>query len=136
MYKNIIVPIDMGQEERGRKALKMAEQLRDKDGTLHLVTVIEEVPAYVAAELPTDIYENSRKQVKDKLLELAKGSKAETQIEIRHGRPASEILNAADECNADLIIVASHRPELADYLLGSTAARVVRHANCAVLVDR
>lgn len=136
MYKNIIVPFDMGQEERGRKAFDMAAQLCDKDGTLHLVNVIEEVPAYVAAELPSDVYENSRKQVKEKLRELASGSKVKTQIEIRSGRPASEILNAADESEADLIIVASHRPELADYLLGSTAARVVRHAKCAVLVDR
>ncbi len=136
MYKNIIVPIDMGQEERGRKALEIAQRLCDKGGILHLVNVIEEVPAYVAAELPSDIYENSRKQVKDKLHELAESTSAETQIEIRHGRPANEIMSAAEEVGADLIIVASHRPEFADYLLGSTAARVVRHANCAVLVDR
>lgn len=136
MYKNIIVPVDMGQEERGRKALEIAGRLCDKGGTLHLVNVIEEVPAYVAAELPADIYENSRKQVKEKLHDMAKSASAKTEIEIRHGRPATEIMNAAEEAGADLIIVASHRPEFADYLLGSTAARVVRHANCAVLVDR
>ena len=38
--------------------------------------------------------------------------------------------------NIDLIIMASHRPELQDYLLGPNAARVVRHANCSVLVVR
>jgi len=36
----------------------------------------------------------------------------------------------------DLIIVGSHKPGLQDYLLGSTAARVVRHAMCSVLVGR
>ena len=36
----------------------------------------------------------------------------------------------------DLIIVASHRPGLQDYFLGSTAAKVVRHAKCSVLVIR
>ncbi len=32
--------------------------------------------------------------------------------------------------------IGSHRPELKDYLLGPNAARVVRHANCSVLVVR
>ena len=42
----------------------------------------------------------------------------------------------AKEKNADMIIIASHRPGLQDYFLGSTAAKVVRHATCSVLVVR
>jgi nucleotide-binding universal stress UspA family protein len=42
----------------------------------------------------------------------------------------------AEEKGADLIIIASHRPGLKDYFLGSTAAKVVRHAKCSVLVIR
>ncbi len=34
------------------------------------------------------------------------------------------------------IIVASHKPNVGDYLLGTTAARVVRHAACSVFVVR
>ena len=37
---------------------------------------------------------------------------------------------------AAMIVIASHDPGLADYLLGSVAARVVRHAHCSVLVTR
>ncbi len=36
----------------------------------------------------------------------------------------------------DCIVIGSHKPGLSDYLLGSTAARVVRHAPCAVHVYR
>ena len=36
----------------------------------------------------------------------------------------------------DLIVMASHRPELKDYLIGPNAARVVRHADCSVQVVR
>jgi len=36
----------------------------------------------------------------------------------------------------DLIVIASHRPGLKDYFLGSTAGRVVRHSPCAVHVIR
>jgi len=42
----------------------------------------------------------------------------------------------AKEKDVDLIIIASHRPGLQDYFLGSTAAKVVRHATCSVLVVR
>jgi nucleotide-binding universal stress UspA family protein len=38
--------------------------------------------------------------------------------------------------NADLIVLAAHRPELKDYLLGPNASRVVRHAKCSVYVIR
>ncbi len=46
------------------------------------------------------------------------------------------ILKIAGDINADLIVMGSHRPELKDYLLGPNAARVVRHANCSVMVVR
>ncbi len=46
------------------------------------------------------------------------------------------ILDMAEKVEADLIVMASHRPELQDYLLGPNAARVVRHAKCSVLVVR
>jgi hypothetical protein len=47
-----------------------------------------------------------------------------------------EILEAAEEAEADLIVVGSHRPAMKDYLLGTNASRVMRHARCSVLVAR
>ena len=44
------------------------------------------------------------------------------------------ILKIAGEIDADLIVMDSRRPELQDYLLGPNAARVVRHADCSVLI--
>ncbi len=67
---------------------------------------------------------------------IAKDANIPKNVEIRKGPVATSILEAADSHEADLIIIASHRPGLADYFLGSTAARVVRHAQCPVLVDR
>ncbi len=37
---------------------------------------------------------------------------------------------------ADLIVMASHRPEMKDYLLGSNAGHIVLHAPCSVFVVR
>lgn len=52
------------------------------------------------------------------------------------GSPKDQILKLADAINADLIIIASHRPDVSTYLLGSNAGAVVRHAKCPVLVVR
>ena len=52
------------------------------------------------------------------------------------GSPKDQILKLADTIGADLIIVASHKPDISTYLLGSNAAAVVRHAKCPVLVVR
>jgi nucleotide-binding universal stress UspA family protein len=47
-----------------------------------------------------------------------------------------ELLQEAKGWNADLIVVGSHRPVMSDYLLGSNAKTIVRHAQCSVLVVR
>ena len=47
-----------------------------------------------------------------------------------------ELLQEASEWDADLVVVGSHRPVMSDYLLGSNAKTIVRHAQCSVLVVR
>jgi nucleotide-binding universal stress UspA family protein len=58
------------------------------------------------------------------------------ETEVAHGTIYEEIIRAADRIDADLIVMASHRPELRDYLLGPNAARVIRHCSRSVLVVR
>ena len=54
---------------------------------------------------------------------------------IVRGDAASEIVRAARERGADLIVISSHgRTGLGRILFGSTAEAVVRHAHCPVLV--
>src|SRR4051794_3311152 len=50
------------------------------------------------------------------------------------GEPARQVIAAAKECGADLIVIGTHgRGVLGRLLLGSTAEWVVRHASCPVL---
>ena len=57
--------------------------------------------------------------------------------EIRSGSPAAEIVHAAKERDADLVVVASGSGGLTEtILLGSTAQRVQHSAPCPVLVSR
>jgi len=58
------------------------------------------------------------------------------QTHVGHGSIYQEVLRIADEVASDAIVMAAHRPELKDYLLGPNAARVMRHANQSVFVIR
>ncbi len=136
MYNTILVPVDPSQSHSGINAIKIAKKLIDDSGDILLVSVLEYIPTYVEYQLPNDTRDNARKQTLAELKNIAKENGIGSKVQIRSGHAANEILLAAGEHNADLIIIASHRPGLSDYFLGSTAARVVRHAQCPVLVDR
>ena len=55
---------------------------------------------------------------------------------VRLGSVYREVLRYARDVEADLIVMGAHRPEVKDYLLGSNAAQIVRHARCSVWVVR
>jgi nucleotide-binding universal stress UspA family protein len=57
--------------------------------------------------------------------------------EVREGDPRTAIVDAADEWQADLIVVGSHgRTGLKRLVMGSVAQAVVSHAHCSVEVVR
>ncbi|MDH3579427.1 MAG: universal stress protein [Hyphomicrobiales bacterium] len=136
MYKTILVPIDLSDAERGKPMIEIARKLGDKDGKIVLINVVEDIPGYVAVELPKELLVKTREDAHEALKAMAKAGGIKADVEVRSGSPRTAILSLAEEKDADLIIIASHRPGLQDYLLGSTAARVVRHAKCSVLVVR
>jgi universal stress protein F len=136
MYKTIIVPVDCGQVEKGEHSLKKAASLLDDGGKIFLVTVVEQIPTYLAVDIPQGIMESAIEDGKVKLAALRDKTGIAAEIELRIGSPAHEILATANEHHADLIIIASHMPDFSNYLIGATADRVVRHAKCSVLVDR
>jgi len=70
-----------------------------------------------------------------KLVRPAVQKKLRVQFMVRDGKPFVEIIRAATEIKADLIVLASHG-RLAEILLGSTTDRVVQKAPCSVLVVR
>lgn len=52
------------------------------------------------------------------------------------GRVFRGILEIASTIEADLIVLASHRPQMKDFLIGEHAERVVRHARLSFMVVR
>ena len=136
MYKTILVPIDIANLDKGKSMIDVATVHAGKDTQIILLNVVEEIPNWAAAEIPEAILDKSRQISDEEMNAIAKASGIDMDVEVRMGHSYKTILEVAEEKAVDLIIIASHRPGLQDYFLGSTAAKVVRHAKCSVLVTR
>jgi len=134
MYKSILVPIDLSHPEQGRRILTLSRQIGGAEARIVALYVVSDVPAFIATGLPKNLLLDNLVKAEAELEPLADEVGAE--VVVQSGHPSTMILETAQKIGADLIVVASHRPGLEDYFLGSTAARVARHSDCAVLVDR
>lgn len=137
MYKKILVPVEPSHVERHQEVLKMALALReDENSEILALSVIETMPGYFGrVEGLQDVQIKASEKTLQELKDFA-ASHSAIKTKLLYGHPANEINEYAANEGVDCIIVASHKPELADYLIGSTAARVVRHAPCSVHVMR
>lgn len=133
MYTNILVPIALDHERDVEAALTIAAALKAEGGKITALNVIDQLPSYATEYLPVDHLQGQSDGVANDMKTLVAGR---AEVAVVHGHSGRTILEYAQDNGADLIVIASHRPGLQDYFLGSTAARVVRHAQCAVHVVR
>lgn len=139
MYSSILVAVDLDEPSSWKKSVPSALSLSRCFGAR--VTFVYVVPGSVLgihaqwSELGVrDILDSARHRLSRLADECAEG--AEVEIYVASGSVYGGILEAAEQCGADLIVLASHRPEMKDYLIGANASRVVRHARCSVMVVR
>ena len=135
MYKHILVPIAPDHGAETARAMEAARLLLDSSGRITALTVAEAIPGYVAQQLPEGLLAHTRDEMLTALKADLGGVKG-VEAKVVSGHAGRTIVDYAKAHGADCIIIASHRPGLQDYFLGSTAARVVRHADCAVHVIR
>ncbi|MCF6315581.1 MAG: universal stress protein [Marinosulfonomonas sp.] len=135
MYKNILIPVALDHGHGTAEAMKVARRLRAEGGKITLLSVVEAVPGYVASYLPKGQMDKNRAEVETNLKADAGGVK-DVQTRVIIGHAGSSIVDYAKDQDIDLIVIASHKPGLQDFFLGSTAARVVRYSQCAVHVLR
>jgi nucleotide-binding universal stress UspA family protein len=140
MYKTILVPIDLSEESSWRKAVPTALELARAFGArINLATVVRDIDAIWKTQYFPIGYEMMVKEAENKLAHLARSqmpAATEPNIFVGQGSIYSEVLRIAAETSTDLIVLASHRPEMKDYLIGPNAALIARHANCSVMIVR
>ena len=136
MYKMILVPIDFAHEERVAAMIAAAKKLGGKNCLITLLTVIEDIPLHLSAELPPTHMDDIKYHALKRLEALARKFRCTADIKVTRGHAARGILKFAENTGADVIVIASHKPGWQDYLIGSTASRIVNHAKCSIHVIR
>jgi nucleotide-binding universal stress UspA family protein len=140
MFKTILVPVDLGEVEMAQPAIAKAVELaKGSGGSLRLIYVRAIVPVTYMECMPPTFDEAEQGEAEKKLAQLA--AKVDLPAErvsavVRLGSVYNEVLDEAEKTGADLVVIGSHRPTMATYLLGSNASTIVRHAKCSVLVVR
>src|SRR5262249_38545404 len=140
MCKKILIPIDLSELEVAQPALSAAVELAlHAQGAMRLITVETLLPASFMEYVPPEFDKSQEERANHALAEIGAGLsvlKERISHTVRFGGIYVEILAEADEWGADLIVIGSHRPSMATYLIGSNAKTIVRHAKCSVLVIR
>ena len=135
MYNHVLVPVSFDNERNSAGALAVAQLLAGDDGRISLLHVVEEVPNYAISYLPEGYRDQAKEAVRKELGDMAAALPKAT-AHVIDGHSSRTILDWGQKHEPDCIVIASHRPGVQDMLLGSTAAKVVRHATCAVHVIR
>jgi nucleotide-binding universal stress UspA family protein len=134
------VAVDLEHSAHSPRALQATKNIPEANGAdVYLLNVVAAAPAIVSQYLHENYEQLTSGQAGKELADLAAGldlGTGKVSCLIRFGTVYEEVLAAAEVVEADLIITGSHHPNVADYLLGSNASRVVRHSDCSVLVVR
>lgn len=138
MSHRILVPIDLAQEAVFQSvfaAVNAEANVRKSD--VLLLTIIPErdddyFPSQTLEQAIADTVARLRRLGEQRL----RGVASWDAVAFSGHSPAAEIVRTADDYRADLIIMASHNPQFSDFVFGSVADRVVRHAHHSVLVVR
>ncbi len=133
----VVVPVDFS--EQSDFAVRSALSIAGDPKRLHIVHVLVALDTVSPGVLLGDITNESRSAaVKKNMAKLAQEQGAvgaEEQVLV--GDPGLEIADYAKKIKADLIVIPSHGYQgLKRMVLGSVAERVIRHAECSVLVLR
>ena len=137
MFRKIMAPVDLGHLDRIARALEVtAAEARHHDASVVYVSVTGNVPGPQG---------HNPEEFKEKLDVFAKGQAEAHGIDatayaiVSHDPTIDvddKLLAAVKETGADLVIMASHHPDFADYFWPSNGGKVAEHADASVMVVR
>ena len=135
--KRIVVGLDGSahQDNVLRGALALPEA---RVTLVRAVSLPVELPPKVFAVAPSEVAPIIEEAAKADLARMAQSVPADRleAVLVELGTPWRTLTDVAKRIGADLIVVGSHGYGGLDRILGTTAAKVVNHAPCSVLVVR
>jgi len=139
-FDRVLVPLDFS--EVSETVLQYGVELTKAGGKTIVLHVLEPLPLHFESAFGTFVNTEGLRRIRENattLLEESAKKFGERDVvsELREGKPAYEILDAAKRHKAELIVMGTHgRGGLEEFFLGSVAARIVRKAPCPVLTVR
>lgn len=134
MFKRILVPMAL-DHGIGETALSTARSVLADSGEIQAIHVLAPPNPSIGAYLDDKVVTRAFDVAEARLDKRASGQNA-VSAKVLRGHTARTIVDYASEIGADCIVIGAHKPGLANYFLGSTAAWVVRRAPCTVYVLR
>jgi nucleotide-binding universal stress UspA family protein len=119
-------------------AVRLAQ---DAGAALHITAVVPDfgaamVQGYFPANFETDALQHAETEL-ERIVGGIVPSDMPRTLHLEHGSIREKVLKRAQACGADLIVLASHAPDqLREFLVGSYADWIVRHAPMSVFVVR
>lgn len=137
MFTSIVVPVDLAHVEQLDKSLKLAAAVSKQfDAPVCYVGVTAAAPSEVAHT--PDEFANKLANFGQAQAEKF-GHEVSVKAYTSHD-PATDLddilLKAVDELRADLVIMASHAPSIADYIFPSNGGKIASHARTSVFLVR
>ncbi|MDH3666620.1 MAG: universal stress protein [Paracoccaceae bacterium] len=137
MYKKIMIPVDLAHVERLEKALATAADLSRHYGIpVCYVGVAPNTPGPLAHN-PSEFAQKLEAFGAEQA--AARGLEATTKAYASHD-PTTDLddtlLSAVEETGADLVVMASHIPDIVDYVWPSNGGKIASHSDASVFVVR
>jgi nucleotide-binding universal stress UspA family protein len=137
LFKRIMTPVDLAHVGKLGRALDCAADLaKHYNVPIAYVGVTSPAPSQLA---------HNPEEFGQKLEAFARaeadkhGVQASAHTAIAHD-PATEVddalMRSIDETGSDLVVMASHVPDVIDYIWPSNGGKLAEHAKCSVMVVR
>jgi nucleotide-binding universal stress UspA family protein len=141
MFTKILVAVD--GSVISDKALQTAVDVaRSVKATVHVIYIVETgffsaLPMDNTWEMMYSLLEKEGKEALAKARQYAHGNGVEAITHLKQGHAGNEILRAAQDVGADLIVLGSHGKSRVDrILIGSVSSFVVTHSPVTTMVVR
>lgn len=137
MYKQIMVPVDLAHLDALEKALQTAADLSKHFGCpVCYVGVTAPTPGEVA-HTPQEFAAKLDRFGED---QAARHGHVTTTWPITSHDPTADLdetlLDAVEQSGADLVVMATHLPNVADYIWPSNGGKIASHSNASVFLVR
>lgn len=135
MYHNVLVALSL-EHGISEQALSTARALLSPGGQITAAHIHEPPNKQIMYYMEQNVTEKSRARAETSLAERLQGEGEVKSLILESQSAGRAITEYANTHGIDCIVLASHKPGMKEFFLGSTAALVVRHAHCSVHVLR